>query len=1232
MRFIPNGPDIPDELLVARDAGDVILFCGAGVSQAEACLPNFAELGREVLRILGAAQDSPARVLLEKALTLKPIPGIGGLVATDRVFGLLEREFEVSDVRAAVAEAIRPAPDAALNAHRVLLDLATSRGVTRLVTTNFDLLFEACDPALPSSGPPNLPDPHSNRGFRGVVHLHGRVDAEYRSPQDEEFVVSSSDFGRAYLSGRWATRFIQRLLSRFQILFVGYTADDPPVQYLLEGLNLRAGTRNRLYAFQNGEHRSAIALWENRGVQAIPFDDNKGFSLLWDTLRAWAERARDSKAWFDAALSRAALGPKHLAPHERGQVAHILSIGEGSRRLASAPDPLGAEWLLVADPTQRYATPMPADGEGHPPFDPFEALGLDTDPPPEPGDPQDPLRDRKIPGEAKDLLQSNILDREQGRPRLPLTVRGAARRFHAELSPRLTHIGNWLQQVAHQPVALWWAAHQPGLHPSIIDRLEAQLLHEPQRFAASVRRGWRMLLSAWADQRPDPSMQKYTIERRVHQEGWTASRIRDLAGLYRPRLTVNPVLALPHPLSWPDQGQPDEVVHVDVAYPHPHEGVELPNEMVAYAVECFRSNLDLAVALERVEATLDGRHPPALSLASINPEAAREQIRSWPARDEYVFARLRIWAAGAGLVSAGEASATFLALPDHVFWGSVHERDLLYALRDRWADLPSGDRKALEERLLTGSFPWASNVEGGPQEASIVDRLSRLYWLSKQGVAFTFEVDAKIQELQSAAPRWTTQTGDRVADSHAPEVFSVSIDSAPGPILTVPVGEILQRATEVGRLDLATRTEREPFRGLAVRKPVRALAALTDAARSGDIPVWAWSDFLHAENRPTDALRMVGAIAARLRSLPPASLCKIAYPVSEWMKGMASRFYGDAMNVLPSMWESAMAALRLAQAEQTHRKNRSWADDALNAPVGKLVDLLMLDPAKNGLQAGSGFPSAWTSRLDDLLGLPGNMRRHALVMLGYQINWLFTIDPAWTERQLLPHVNDDGPDGDALWDGILWHARVPPKSLFSALKAAMLARAIKGRRRSHSTILAGFLLAGWASDAAFGEGLVTDIELREVLIRSDTEFCQQLLWQLEQWCAEPGSYWRDRVLPFFRQVWPRQRALHTPAISSSLANFALASGDLMPAVVDLVLPRLVPIRDTSLRFGSIDDTGKHPATAYPAATLNLLWVILGEDPSSWPYRIDQILDLLAKAPETASDTRLSELRRRIDLP
>jgi hypothetical protein len=195
----------------------------------------------------------------------------------------------------------------------------------------------------------------------------------------------------------------------------------------------------------------------------------------------------------------------------------------------------------------------------------------------------------------------------------------------------------------------------------------------------------------------------------------------------------------------------------------------------------------------------------------------------------------------------------------------------------------------------------------------------------------------------------------------------------------------------------------------------------------------------------------------------------------------------------------------------------------------------------------------------------------------------------------------------------------------------LFARAIKAQRRDESTVLAGFLLAGWGGETDT-ERWVTDLDLREVLIHTDDELRQQLLWQLEQWCVVGDNSWRGRVIPFFKQVWPKQRALRTPAMANQLANFALAMDDLMPALVELILPRLVAVRNPSLRFEFTGEvTRDHPAKAHPAATLDLLWAVLSEDASSWPYRIDRTLDLLAQAPETASDSRLSELRRRIDL-
>ena len=91
MRFTENGPIIPDDLLVARDAGDVVFFCGSGVSTAAYPeLPGFVTLSDTVLHNLGAGQKSTARQLLDLAKIKGNINGVGGLVPADRIFGLLE--------------------------------------------------------------------------------------------------------------------------------------------------------------------------------------------------------------------------------------------------------------------------------------------------------------------------------------------------------------------------------------------------------------------------------------------------------------------------------------------------------------------------------------------------------------------------------------------------------------------------------------------------------------------------------------------------------------------------------------------------------------------------------------------------------------------------------------------------------------------------------------------------------------------------------------------------------------------------------------------------------------------------------------------------------------------------------------------------------------------------------------------------------------------------------------
>lgn len=1263
MRFLADGPSIPDDLLIARDAGDVIFFCGAGVSRHRAGLPDFLKLGGDVIDLLGASQKSLARKLFERVREIGPMDGVGGLVATDRIFSLLEREFEQADVQKAVARAIRPAEGADLSAHQTLIDLSRGRdGTLRLVTTNFDLLFEQCVDGIACSGPPMLPNPRS-ASFEGIVHLHGRVNADYTGPGDEEFIVSSADFGRAYLSDGWATQFMQSLLARFQIVFIGYTADDPPVQYLLEALNLHAGNRSRLFAFQPGSNLDDAALWEHRGVRALPFDNSQGFDRLWNSLAAWAERARNVDGWYENLLSSAADGPAALDPHVRGQIAHVLSTREGARRASIADTPLPASWLLALDPRQRFGKPGLVDpyGESTERLDPYESLSLDFDTPPQPdeGD-DDVLRDRAIPEGSWDAFAQTRYDQDDANDPSFGDFDGERSAASGALSTRLNHLGIWFQRVAHQPIALWWAAGRGPLHPHIVGMIQAWLRQDPDRWPDDIREGWRFLNASWSDRRVDPGQGYYDLSHRVQREGWSEARVREYADLFRPRLKVERKFGLRHPLSWSDTDRPNPLLSFDVDYPHPYELLTIPDDHLAYAVGRFRENLDLARSLEAeisghdhvfMQTTRpdDGGAPIAYDsygvtgpialfqqlmdrLVEVAPDAARAEVARWPVHDRYIFARLRIWAAGSQTTSPAEAADMLLALPDDIFWGSEQQRDLLYAMRDRWNDFSEQDRDRFEERLRTTAFPWSDSTRGGKARAEAHHRLDRLHWLGGQGVAFSFDVDGEIDALRPIAEGWTERSGKEAADSDAPVVRSIDTDADPSALEHGPINDLLDRARQAGQSDFFDFVERRPFTGLSEARPARALAALGQAARKGDVPVSFWSAFLYVEARKSDRPRLVRAIAARLSSLSPEALSPIAYPVSEWLQGLGERVYGDLAPLLDCMWDPLLKALPLHEENRKHQVDSSWANDALNAPVGKLAQLVMKNPATKGRELGEGFPPDWTAKFEQLLALPGDMRRHALVMLGFQINWIYAIAPQWAKQHLLPVVANDDDDGDALWDGILWAARAPSRPLYELLKPGLLPRAMSPtRRRAEANVIGGFLLAGWGGDpdADPPEQLVTSTELREILVETDDDLRGQVLWHIEHWSADPEGMWRGRLVPFLTDVWPNHRSIRTPEMSTRLVDLALASGDLFPQVVEAILPRLVPVRGGMLRgFMLREGKDHHPASIYPAAMLDLLWAILAEDTTQWPYKIEEILDLLSEAPETRADSRLSELRRR----
>ena len=275
MRFLPEGPNIPDELLEERDNGKVVFLCGAGVSYS-AGMPDFEGLARFVVEELGTPRDAPWWDMLsgwqDESVPASARPSV------DQIFNLLQQEYAASDIDYLIAKKLKTPRGANLAAHERILRLSrSSDGKAQIVTTNFDLLFEkAAQRKLNNHVAPALPDLARMQSFDGIAYLHGRIDHRIkRGESRQNLVVSSSDFGRAYLAEGWATRFVRDLLDQYIVILLGYSANDPPVRYLLQGLYARRQGRRRqtLRVRQRRRRRSRASLARHRSpCPGLPLD------------------------------------------------------------------------------------------------------------------------------------------------------------------------------------------------------------------------------------------------------------------------------------------------------------------------------------------------------------------------------------------------------------------------------------------------------------------------------------------------------------------------------------------------------------------------------------------------------------------------------------------------------------------------------------------------------------------------------------------------------------------------------------------------------------------------------------------------------------------------------------------------------------------------------------------------------------------------------------------------
>lgn len=1263
MRFHADGPNIPNELLDSRDNGNVVFFCGAGVSMP-ASLPSFISLAKNVIAELGVPADAASRRLLEKALNGED-PGLSPPM--DQVFGLLQREYGASQVERAVVRNLRTPRNADTSFHETVLRLSTGNlGKTQLVTTNFDLLFEKAQRGMRRYVPPGLPDLSRGQALDGLVYLHGRAGGQ-RSVENrvQGLILGSGDFGRAYLADGWATQFVRELIGRYTVVLLGYSADDPPVRYLLEGLHNRpANPPNKLYAFAEGEVGTAGVRWRERGVNAITYvKSDSSHSNLWNTLRAWARRADSPQHWRSEMVQLARKGPRAMGPHQRGQIAALVGSPVGARAFADAEPPPTAEWLCVFDSFLRYALPQKdLRNMEREPFDPLEAYGLDDDP-------QRPVSNRRdfVPP-GIDLI-APISPEERGPNQIRLA--GALADQPEPLPSRLRYLAWWISKVAYQPTAVWWAAGKTALNRRVQDLVEWSVGRNELACSPVVLKAWRLLFEALDHAPKEHRGDWYDLLPWIRLEGWTKTNLREFERVVRPYLKISRPAhgAFPVPEQATDELTLRTVINCEVECIGPlGEIPDIADHVLPAVTAAVRKGLEHAASLRNDLSEISWRlptlHPTDApgnqyvsdcdayflwfsrlfsQLCNANIQSARREFAAWPEHEPFYFDKLRIWAwMKSEIAGAAEVAKGILALSDETFWNSYLQREFLWTLRARWPETGARYRRAIEDRIIAGPQQWPNEDDKDYVGRRGSEAAVRLGWLQLNGCDLSTKAVDELPRLRDADADWR-ESWDRNAD-HAYEVRggSVRIEADPGKLIDTPISEVISLARQETKRVSGELVEYAPFKGLVETRPSRALAALMFEGRRGNFPTAFWETIISTWPDAASE-RATWVFANRLSRLPEAVLSSLRHYLPRWLRQHLPDLMRNNKRDVWAVWDAVYDALAELGEEvmassigdtaifgSPKKLSRRTLDHAINSPVGILTECLIicLDSLKLGRNAGMPIPIK--RRIEQAIAAPGKGGDYAVAVLCRQLQFLYAIDPAWVAEILTPMFDLKHRFSEPAWSGFLYNSRLPTEDLFVSIKSAFLAAftdtlSWEWEDRASKRLAEFLVVATVPKERAY---LGFD-EARSALQSTDDSGRRAALWQLLT-MTDGERGWIRLGRPFLEKAWPKEVKFQTSATSQILAEIAIRVGRHFPTAVRMIQPFLCSVNEASTLVYSITKDqadGSQPlATLFPTEALELLDRLIADEPRTLPHGLNAALDALAEAaPALRQDPRWQRL-------
>lgn len=1222
MLFGEDGPDIPLSLLRAQRAGNLLFIVGAGISKA-AGLPLFGELADLVYGRLGQAIPGSPGSLANRAEIEARSAG-----QYDRLIGLLEQRLVLRGVdwhqphnvvREAVAALVQPEPRARIAAHLDLLDLSRGTdGRPRIVTTNFDTLFERAwhrrtKHDISSSAGAGMPAVGSY-DFTGVLHLHGRVaDSRYRLIETD-LVLTSANFGEAYMRNGWASRFVYDLLRRYTLVLVGYSADDPPMRYMLEATEegrLNFPDLKPAFALVGDTANDAGTLreaWRGKGVQPLVYPAPKhDHDALYRTLSAWAALTRDPLAW---------------------SAGRLATVTASNREDSSAEDRAAFSYLAKEVSSVAVAAAQTADPEW------LEEL---------------------LPIDASDSWTFISWFRE--RLSSPRAARYAAAAGDG-LKPRIARAVDVLlrtqQHPLPEPFQRFWS-----LYVHCYDR-QPLSPYGRMRATAGITASYIRDLTKVIE--PQLRIEKKVRWDEVAETDDTILSIHDLAqfrfqaaeGDWRRRLD-----------RWPAEAEPEErlllaldrclcgalevardagLIEADgdlfsydlalVHAPQADEGLVDPNDRHkgSWRLNQPDSNNRRFAPIVRTMTGLWRR------LADHDAGRASRIAREWAERDAFIFKRLAAWTASEGDRLTGALIERYLRDTTRTrYWASDNSPEMVRFYCRGWNNLSRATRSAIEGAILAGMLPDIIQRiarSGSRAYARALYTARELARIRSAGGRLSPEAEQRLAKLYDTFPNLPREM-PLLAHLYNPS-WSGSGYSADIRVLDEVTDTQLLESTEAFEND--NRIEQGDLWVVFVRnEPSRAFVALRDALRKGQFSPHRWLPLLslYAYPEAGQADQETPPLTDVLRSIanaPEKGLVAVAHQLARIVEIHARDIEDAVLKDILELWDQMVV---VAQAPELNESERPLSELVFSHPLGMVASSLVSMMDEMHLTPGSGLPERFAGRFELLAGLEGRAGMIARGALLQEFAFLRTIAPAWTDKKLLPGLLEQSDEAVDLMSVVARSVAPQSPALFNLLKDAIF-HALEHERTDdavHEHLSGALIGAAFAIIGGNHEFTMSSVECRRTLTRVPNSVLARMAWELgallrdHKDAASRAEHWDAAIAPFLRDYWPNDVSARTTEVSENLVRLPALAGSAFERAVGTVLDLVCPIQRQELGYGLGLEDDEDFLTTFPRASLTLISSII-DRAAAPPRDLGTVIEkLLATDPDIASEPAFWRLRQ-----